>query len=102
MLAPFSVSTERAERYITDYILHQELGRTLLRTMGARHVEITYEQLMGNKKETLAQIAAFIEVDDFHDYSHLQKLVGQPYREIVTNYDELVEIENAVKQRIQG
>lgn len=100
-LEPFAVNVERAEYYIHRHLLYLELMRTSLRAMAIHHIELTYEDLMGDTKDTLSRIAAFVGIEAIREYSRLQKLVLRPYVEIITNYDELVDIENAVRKRIQ-
>lgn len=100
-LMSFSVSPERAERYIVRFLLHQELLRTYVRTMAIRHVEVTYEELMGETESALSHIAAFLGIDEINDHSRLRRLIPRSYREFIINYDELVELENAARKRNQ-
>jgi hypothetical protein len=61
---------------------------------------ITYEHLMSHSRETLASIADFLGIADSWTYSQLHKLMVRPYRDVVTNYDDLLELEQALTQSI--
>jgi len=81
------LSPEECERDFRRTEERQASFRTLLRSHQV--LELSYEQLVGERDATLARVQAFLGVEQRTLEATSVKLRTRPVREVVENYDEL-------------
>jgi LPS sulfotransferase NodH len=97
-LAPFAIESEYARTYMQSNMLYEELVLTYFHRLKIRCLLLSYEELARDSGGVLKRVAAFLGTSAFEVRSPLQKLVTRPYAAIVTNYDELAELEAELKK----
>lgn len=74
----------------------------MVSALGISVLHLTYEEMMEDKEKALASIADFLGVWPFTQQSDQKKLIVQPYRDIVTNYDDILALERELKAVAAG
>lgn len=99
-IAPFTIDERLAISHIHTHLLQHKVALGMLRHLDTSFISLTYEHLMSHTEQTLEHIGSFLDVEGFEVRSCLTKLMVRPYRDIITNYDAILDIEALARRKI--
>lgn len=90
-MRPIKIDIEEFNNFLLGAVSRQKQIRTLAGEF-SKNIRVTYSDLVDKQSETLRSVCSFLNVKFEESMtSGFQKAVTQPYSEIISNYDEVVQ-----------